>query len=53
VGALDLASGAALGQARLPLPARLVADDDLGLVAVDAEGLVVAVRLSGRLGVLG
>jgi hypothetical protein len=53
VTALDLASGEPLGQARLPLPARILADADLGLVALDADGLVAAARLSGRLGVVG
>jgi outer membrane protein assembly factor BamB len=51
--ALDATSGALLGQARLPPPARLLVDADLGLVAMDADGLVAAARLSGRLGVVG
>jgi outer membrane protein assembly factor BamB len=51
--ALDAASGAPLGQARLPPPARLLVDAELGLVAMDADGLVAAARLSSRLGVVG
>lgn len=50
--ALDAASGAPLGQARLPPPARLLVDGDLGLLAMDADGLVAAARLSGRLGIV-
>jgi hypothetical protein len=46
-------AGAPLGQARLPPPARLLVDADLGLVAMDADGLVAAARLSGGLGVVG
>jgi outer membrane protein assembly factor BamB len=53
VVALDAHRGAPLGQARLPPPARLLLDADLGLVAMDADGLVAAARLTGRLGVVG
>jgi hypothetical protein len=52
VRAFDAATGAALGQARLPPPARLLVDADLGLAAVDGEGLVVQARLARRLGVV-
>jgi hypothetical protein len=53
VVALDAHLGAVLGQARLPPPARLAVDAELGLLAMDAEGLVAAAALSGRLGVVG
>jgi hypothetical protein len=52
VEVLDAASGAALGRARLPPPARLVADAELRLWGMDADGLVTALRLERQLSVV-
>jgi len=52
VTALDQASGANLGEARLPPPAHLLLGPELELWAMAADGLVAAARLSGRLGIL-
>ncbi|HEY7724272.1 MAG TPA: pyrrolo-quinoline quinone, partial [Anaeromyxobacteraceae bacterium] len=51
--ALDAASGAPLGALPLPPPARLLCDGELGVAALDAEGLLALARLAGRMGVVG
>ncbi|HYQ81585.1 MAG TPA: PQQ-binding-like beta-propeller repeat protein, partial [Anaeromyxobacteraceae bacterium] len=53
VEALDEDTGQRLGNVPGVAPARLLAGDDLSLQAVDAEGLVSAVRLEAHLSVLG
>jgi hypothetical protein len=48
----DAARGTQLGAARVGTPVRLLVSPDLGLVAMDAEGLVAAARLATHLSVL-
>jgi hypothetical protein len=50
--ALDPASGALLGAARVGAPVRLQVGEDLSLVAMDAAGVVTAARLATHLSVL-
>jgi outer membrane protein assembly factor BamB len=52
VEALDVATGALLGVAPLVAPVRLLADDELTIYAVDAEGLLTVARLATRLSVV-
>jgi len=51
--ALDARSGAPLGRALLPPPARLLCTGELGLTALDALGTAAGARLWRRLGVVG
>jgi outer membrane protein assembly factor BamB len=52
VAAVDGATGASLGAARVGAPVRLLVGPDLALHAMDAEGLVLAARLATHLSVL-
>ncbi len=52
VEALDAATGTLLGVAPPVAPVRLLADDELTLYALDAEGLLTVARLSTRLSVV-
>ncbi|HET7754310.1 MAG TPA: PQQ-binding-like beta-propeller repeat protein, partial [Anaeromyxobacteraceae bacterium] len=52
VQVLDPATGAVLGSARCGAPAHLHVGADLSLVAMDAEGLVTALRVATHLGVV-
>jgi len=52
VRALDALSGAPLGRAPLPPPARLACTAELGLASLDALGTAAGARLSRRLGVV-
>jgi hypothetical protein len=52
VAALDAATGACLGTAQVGAPARLAVDAGLSLVAMDADGLLLAARIATHLSVL-
>ncbi len=52
VEALDAATGAVLGVAPPVAPVRLLADDELTVYALDAEGLLTVARLATRLSVV-
>lgn len=49
---LRAAGGEKVGTAPLPAPVRLLVDDDLAMVAMDAAGVVTAVRLVTHLSVI-
>lgn len=50
--ALDARSGAPLGRAPLPPPARLLCSSELGLAALDALGTAAGARLAQQLGLV-
>jgi hypothetical protein len=50
--AVDPASGAVLGVARVGAPVRLAVTSELSLVAMDAAGVVSAARLATHLSVV-